>query len=124
MPFPERVVGKPLIAGGKVFVTTYVPPFDACGFTGQGYLYAFDYMCRPMAVSPFTEGSTAVPPVVVTDGSAGYVLMPQSGGIPSRPVIDSRGENVIIQMSDGSLERHKVDLGGDRPVQFKGWRQR
>jgi type IV pilus assembly protein PilY1 len=123
----ERVVGKPLIAGGLVFVTTYVPPSDPCGYTGEGYLYLFDVNCTPL-VNPqkFIPGTagTAVGAVTSSGGVApGGVRVDLGSGIPSKPVLDSRGENVIIQMSDGTLKRFKVDLPL-KPIASRGWRAR
>jgi type IV pilus assembly protein PilY1 len=116
-----------LIIAGKVFVTTYVPPFDPCGFTGQGYLYVFDYMCQPFPLdyNPFPEETeTVIIPSTTGDGTPTAYQLSLGSGVPSRPVVDSRGENIIVQMSDGTIKRTKVDLGSAKPVQFKGWRQR
>lgn len=121
----ERIIGKPLLAGGTVFFTTYTPPHDACGFTGKGILYAFNYMCEAMEGNPFdTLDTVAVPGPGGVDNPAGYVAGEPVTGVPSRPVLDSRGENVIVQMSDGTLKRYKVDLGDNKPLQFRGWRAR
>jgi len=122
----ERVLGKPLIAGGVVFVTTFVPPFDPCGFTGQGYLYAFDYMCQPFPADyvPFPGSGAVIIPAASGGGQPGGYVLSLGHGVPSRPVMDSRGENIIIQMSDGTIKRIETDLGANKPVQFKGWRER
>lgn len=126
-PPGERVLGKPLIAGGMVFVTTFVPPFDACAYTGRGYLYVFDYMCQPFPkdYNPFPgEETTIIPSASGGSTNPSGFIVGLGAGLPSRPVIDSRGENVIIQMSDGTLKRLPTDLGMKRPLQFKGWRER
>lgn len=122
----ERMLGKPLIAGGMVFITTFVPPFDPCGFTGQGYLYAFDYMCQPFPKDyvPFPKDSVVIIPAASGGGAPGGYVVKLGSGVPSRPVMDSRGENLIIQMSDGTIKRIETDLGANKPVQFKGWRER
>ncbi|MBI5252551.1 MAG: hypothetical protein HY912_23905 [Desulfomonile tiedjei] len=124
----ERVLGKPLIFAGMVFVTTFVPPFDACEFTGRGYLYVFDYMCQPFPkdYNPF-PGDTDV--MVIPSASGGTInptafQLNLGAGVPSRPVIDSRGERIIVQMSDGRLISTPVDPGTEKPVQFRGWRER
>lgn len=123
----ERVIGKPLIAGGVIFVTTYVPPSDPCGYTGQAYLYVFGVDCVPLtepgSIVP-TGGGTAVGP---TNGGGGTapagVRVGLGSGVPSKPVLDSRGENVIIQMSDGTLKRIGVNLP-QKPLRVRGWRAR
>lgn len=122
----ERVVGKPLIAGGLIFLTTFVPPHDPCGYTGEGYLYAFSADCVPIIDpnSVFSGSGTAVGAVVDGSGRAsGGIRYSLGSGIPSKPVLDSRGENLIIQMSDGTLKRVKVDLPVN-PISVKGWRVR
>lgn len=126
-PPGERILGKPLIAGGMVFVTTYVPPFDACTYTGRGYLYVFDYMCQPFPqdYNPFPgEETTIIPSASGGTTNPSAFMLGLGSGLPSRPVIDSLGQNVIIQMSDGTLKRFPIDLGMNRPLQFKGWRER
>lgn len=123
----ERVIGKPLLTGGNVFVTTYVPPYDPCGYTGQAYLYVFNYMCQPFPAdyNPFPDDTTVIIPSPSggSTGPAGFQVSLGSG-VPSRPVIDSKGQNIIIQMSDGTLKRMPVNLAQNKPVQFKGWRER
>lgn len=121
----ERVLGKPLLAAGMVFVTTFVPPFDVCGYTGQGYLYVFSYTCQPFSsdYNPFPSEDT----VTLTDSTGtntvGYQVSLGSG-VPSRAVLDSKGNSIIIQMSDGTIKKLKPDLGTNKPLQFRGWRQR
>jgi type IV pilus assembly protein PilY1 len=123
----ERIVGKPLIAGGLVFVTSFVPPDETCDFSGEGYLYVFDAACIPLEdVTTIIPGASSPALVALGFGSGAtrvdYGLRLSLGaGMPSRPVLDSRGENVIIQMSDGTLKRIGVGLPG-KPVQVKGWR--
>lgn len=120
----ERIVGKPLIAGGVVFITTFVPPQDKCQYAGSGYLYAFDYLCG--ALSGADTLLNDPDGVLMTTGPTGQaygVELSLGPGMPSRPVLDTRGENVIIQMSDGTIKRVPVQLP-KRPVQFQGWRER
>jgi type IV pilus assembly protein PilY1 len=122
----ERVVGKPLIAGGLIFLTTFVPPHDPCGYTGEGYLYAFSADCVPIIDpnSVFSGSGTAVGAVTSgTNTASGGIRYSLGSGIPSKAVLDSRGENLIIQMSDGTLKRVGVNLPTN-PVSVKGWRVR
>ena len=39
----ERSLNMPLVIGGAVFYTTFVPTKDPCGFGGQSYLYGLYY---------------------------------------------------------------------------------
>ena len=58
---------------------------------------------------PFTETSTY--------GAVRYEL---GAGVPSKPVLDTQGKNVIIQMSDGTLKREPVDLSRKPTLQVQG----
>ncbi len=45
LPTPgERVVSRPIIYGGAIFVTTFIPERDICAFGGSSNLYALFYM--------------------------------------------------------------------------------
>lgn len=122
----ERVVGKPLLTSGMVFVTTFVPPFDICGYTGQSYLYVFDYECQPFDSSsnPFPDDTTSTLTTTSngTTSIAGYQVSLGSG-LASNPVIDSKGNNIIIQMSDGTIKKVSVTTTS-KTLQFKGWREK
>jgi len=39
----ERVISKPLVVGGVVFFTTFIPDNDICAGNGEAWLYALDY---------------------------------------------------------------------------------
>ncbi len=126
----ERVVDSALIAGGVVFFTTFVPKEDPCAAGGDAYLYAVDYMCRPMSFDPFkNSGFTKVNKTpeqlgegeYAQTGNTGYVLK-LGEGMPSRPVMDSSGEYLFIQTSNGVIHRVKVDV--PPPVEKSGWKQR
>ncbi|MDQ7784218.1 MAG: PilC/PilY family type IV pilus protein [Desulfomonilaceae bacterium] len=127
----ERVIDRPLVAGGLVFYSTAIPPEDKnpCDVAqGTGNLYVFDYGCRP-----FPDGFTAVP----TDGTIAVipifneagekigekVSFPGSSGVPSRPILDSAGKNVLIQKSNSELIKIPVNLLV-KTTQVTGWRER
>ena len=126
----ERFSAKPLIAGGYVFATSFVPSSDPCDFTGTGYLYIFNYVCEALAsnveiVSDDTSTLT-VSNLTSTSGTTSSVTGVQvslGSGMPSKPVLDSSGKNVIVQMSDGTLLRIPVSLAS-KPLQVKGWREK
>jgi len=121
----ERITTKPLIAGGLVFVTSYVPSTDPCLPQGLGYLYAFNYTCSvlPDGFTPFTPVDNPTPIYgTTTDYMLGQVLT-LGAGVPSAPVLDSSGKKVIIQMSDGTIRTVDVNLLIKR-IQVKGWRER
>ncbi len=127
----ERVIDRPLIAGGLMFFSTAIPPEDKnpCDVAqGTGNLYVFDYGCRP-----FPEGFNVVPPdgtltVVPIFNAAGEkigekVSFPGKVGVPSRPILDSSGNNVLIQKSNSELVKIPVNLIVDT-TQVTGWRER
>ncbi|ROR01935.1 pilus assembly protein [Desulfosoma caldarium] len=131
----ERVVDSALVAGGVVFFTTFVPKDDPCAAGGDAYLYAVDYMCRPMNFDPFansgfTRDDNKTPdqlqdgeytPLVVEGKGEAYVLK-LGEGMPSRPVMDSSGQYLFIQTSNGEIHRLRVNI--PPPVEKSGWKQR
>ncbi|MBI5572121.1 MAG: hypothetical protein HY914_19415 [Desulfomonile tiedjei] len=121
----ERWVSKPLIAGGYVFATSFVPSESPCDFGGMGYLYLFEYQCKQFSglfspipgtqVNVQTSGTEAGLGVV-TQGTFNPTStftgarLEVGPGVPSPPVLDPSGQNVVVQMSDGTLVRTGVDL--------------
>lgn len=136
----ERVVGKPLVASGLVFVSTYLPQLrkenaaggfddvDPCVSEGQGFLYVFDYSCKllpegfkvvddSMAVALNYGGAEAGVPSTM-DRPADRISL--GSGVPSAPVIGGDGTQVVVQ-SGGKLTRVKVNAP---PDETKGWKIR
>lgn len=125
----ERVVDSALVASGIVFFTTFVPKDDPCAAGGDAYLYALDYLCRPLTVDPFGSSGFAKANKQVKDLEKGeYVLTSSAAilkigeGMPSRPVMDSSSEYLFIQTSNGEIHRIQVDF--QEPNQKAGWKQR
>ena len=129
----ERVVDSALVAGGLVFVTTFIPNDDPCSSGGTSYLYVFDYMCRPLTYNPLEysglnyewlalggEGFTneGNPP----DQAAAYRAT-LGQGMPSRPVLDSSGKYVLIQTSDAKIHKIRVNLAL-KSLYLKGWKEK
>jgi len=123
----EKIIGKPVIAGGVVFVTSFIPTTnDPCQAGGSGFLYAFDYLCRP-----FAKGF-----LPIDQGSSGLLVFPTSGadtisgarvslglGVPSQPVLDSTGKFIIVQTSNAEIFRVGVNLE-EKTTQIKGWTEK
>jgi len=127
----ERVVGKPIIAGGLVFVTSFTPTntaaTDLCQAGGAGYLYAFDYMCKPFpfGFSPIQDPTLIAEQFTVTTGgqTATYGLKVNLGsGVPSQPVLNSSGNYLFTQMSTAKMVVTPVNLL-EKMNQIQGWRE-
>ena len=123
----ERIFSQALVAGGLVFFTTFQPNTEVCGGGGNGYLYVVDFMCRKLSKNPFGGSGLAAEWLTSsgwTEGAAsGSAVRANLGsGMPSRPVLDSTGEHVLIQTSDARIHRIKIDL----PYMdfLKGWKIR
>jgi type IV pilus assembly protein PilY1 len=130
----ERVIDSALVAGGLVFFTTFVPTSEPCAVGGYSYLYVVDYKCGNVNPDPFRNSgfNSRLNLSQVTQGgdyakisqgtqTVGYAAM-LGPGMPSRPVLDSSGEYVFVQTSDGRIHRIKVDLPL-RPMELKGWKE-
>jgi Tfp pilus tip-associated adhesin PilY1 len=130
LPSPgERIINKALIAGGLVFVTSYVPPSNACNYAGNSYLYIFDYMCSNPATINFNNVLQGAAALQSFNSSASGqaqtygVQLSLGSGMASMPILDTSGQNVIIQLSDASLMKTPVTLPIQR-TQSKGWVER
>lgn len=121
----ERVVGKAVISGGYVFFTTYTPPDPGCSTGGTGRLYIMDYRCKtfPDNFNPLLgSGGYSVTQLTTTEAVPHqYGIAVNLGtGMPSRPVLDSKGQSVLIQKSDGTFVRFPAPKFLVAPIQFKG----
>ena len=58
----ERLSGTPIVAGGIVFLPTFVPNSDVCVVAGNGYMYALYYV---------TGGAYSSPVIGTTAGTSG-----------------------------------------------------
>jgi len=117
----ERIVAQSLYAGGLLFFTTFIPNDNVCSAGGQGYLYAMDYQCGgPIAENPFPLPSGAVDAITEGGDTVAFRVELGGGGLPTRPTVDAKGENVIVQTSEGKIIRTpvKLPLG---PIQLQGW---
>ena len=131
----ERVIGKPLIAGGVVFFTSFVPSAlstatsASCQAGGTGYLYLFDYCCNqsdcpgwPPGFNPLTDPTAAAVNFQRSSNDLYGVQVNLGSGVPSQPVLNSTGSQVIIQMSTAQIKSVGVNLA-QPPNQVQGWRE-
>jgi type IV pilus assembly protein PilY1 len=77
----ERNLSRPLLIGGTLFFSTFIPNPDPCAATGQGLLYALYYLTG----SPYKESALGTTPV----GSDTTVTRSTSigAGLPSEVVV-------------------------------------
>ena len=108
----EKVVSSPLVFGGMVFFTTFVPVVtssdeDLCGMSGvgEGRLYAVDYLTgEAIEELNFYKGND-----VMEDGEVTVVIderdrsMSLGSGIPTAPTlaVTSSGPVLLVGTSDG-----------------------
>jgi type IV pilus assembly protein PilY1 len=121
------VVDEALVAGGLVFFTTFVPTDNICGVGGDAFLYVLDHMCGELGDNIIEEliertgvggeasGGLGGKPgwergeFKVAESKQAFVVK-LGPGVPSRPVISSNREHIIIQTSDAKIHRISVDL--------------
>ncbi|WP_300460945.1 PilC/PilY family type IV pilus protein [Desulfobacula sp.] len=126
----ERVIQQPLVAGGVVFFTTYIPDPDICGGSGKTWLYAVDYNsgCAPNDAvfdlngdGKFDENDRVIDP---DNPENPYVVVaiPIEGGPGSKPVLGP-DDTLFITTPVGGLKPIKVNIPGLK-VKVMSWRNR
>jgi hypothetical protein len=107
------VLDKVLVVSGAVFVTSFVPNQDVCGYGGRSRLYAIDYIYG------------VVDEVVLTTMASGDRSIDLGTGVPSEPVFYfdplRMTPSIFIQKSDSNLAIPPVDLN-ERPMQVQSWK--
>ncbi|MCK4417516.1 MAG: hypothetical protein KAV99_05065 [Candidatus Latescibacteria bacterium] len=120
----ERVIVKPSILGGTVFVPSFVPNADICGFGGDSYLYALYYETGTAYYKPvFTNGTE---PVVKGGENMEKVLdhiklgcgMSSSVGMHAGR---EDGARTFIQQSTGVVEQFDVDPALNIKSGLRSW---
>jgi type IV pilus assembly protein PilY1 len=123
----ERVTSKATIAGGVVFFTSFKPVTnDPCSVGGEGYLYAFNYLCQPFSSGFNPIGTTALTVETFPGSSTASISgarVTLGAGVPSQPVLDSTGKYIIVQTSNAEIFRVSVNLQ-EKMVQIKGWTEK
>jgi type IV pilus assembly protein PilY1 len=113
----ERVISKPAILGGGVYVPTFIPNDDVCGFGGESYFYALYYETGTAYYRPLLpHGTTAVEGQ--TYESVNF-RMPLGQGMPPPSVGihagREEGATAFLQMSTGEV----VEIEIETPFQIK-----
>ncbi len=126
----ERVLDSALVAGGLVFFTTFVPYNDPCSNSGMSFIYVQDYLCRPLQENPLERSGLTVDYLAGSQwqdagseqSATVYRGRLKTSQIPSRPVLDSTGENVLVQTGDAKIHKIPVKLP-EEPNYLKGWKE-
>jgi len=130
----ERVVTKPLVVGGVVFFTTFVPSDDICAGNGDAWVFALDFASGGSPDSPvfdlnddgvIDENDVGIDP---TDDTIKYTPAgvrggsddDSSSGMASHPVLHK--DSLFVTYTAEGLEEKKVDLEGIQ-VQLGSWKE-
>jgi len=109
----EMVLDRALVVSGTVFVSSFVPNQDVCGYGGSSKLYAIDYIYG------------VVDEVVLATMASGDRHIDLGAGIPSEPVFyfdpHHKVPSIFIQKSDSNLAIPPVQLQ-ERPMQVQSWK--
>ena len=128
----ERIITKPAVLGGAVFVPAFTPNSDICGYGGQSNFYAVYYETGTAYFKELLPGSASA--ATITDASGNTINVQKidtkvhlGEGMPP-PAVGihtgrQQGATAFLQMSTGEVI--EVDL--DTPLNIKSglmnWRQ-
>jgi type IV pilus assembly protein PilY1 len=118
----ERVIYRPVVYGGVVLFTTFVPNSDICGYGGSSYLYALNYITGT-ANDSAVIGKTGTEIIKkqslgsgMASGVALHVVAAEAGG-GSNDI-----EKAYIQMSTGVIVQANVTTTMQKSG-TTGWRE-
>jgi len=99
----ERVLDHPLILGGAVLFTSFIPTDDPCGFGGLGYLYGVFYK----------TGTAYSKPILGVESGVATTKLNIGQGLPSSPsahVGTGEGATALVQTSTGEIVQVSMPL--------------
>ncbi len=114
----ERITTKPLIIGGIVYFTTFIPGTDICGESGKSYIVALDWRTGNVpAEDPFTDIDDTV-----TIGDQVYTVVGKEIGAGVATGVNALGdEGYFATSNDGiantGLAKEKLN------AKLKSWKQ-
>ena len=123
----ERVIEKPLVVGGVVLFTTFIPDQDVCAGNGDAYVFAIDLMTGQAPDSPVFDvnGDGVVDENDVATDANGDTFnvagIPVGDGQASNPVVFK--DILFINTTGEGLAALFVDLEVSQ-VQLKSWIQK
>ena len=117
----EKVTTNPLVVGGVLFFTSFVPTSDACGLGGDAWLYALNYKTGcPMngaVIDVDGDGDIDMDDKVNGKVPGGKKI---GSGVPSAPLLV--GDEVIVQLSDTTIIPTSVDVEGAELI-LRSWKE-
>lgn len=99
----ERVLDHPLILGGAVLFTSFIPTDDPCGFGGLAYLYGVYYK----------TGTAYSKPILGVESGVATTKLNIGQGLPSSPtahVGTGEGATAMVQTSTGEIVQVSMPL--------------
>jgi type IV pilus assembly protein PilY1 len=123
----ERVLVKPALLGGVVFVPSFVPSADVCGYGGSSYLYGLYYLTGTAYWDPIfpdettTQSIGGVNKTVVLD-----VISLGAGKASSLGLHVGLGDDAtgFIQQSTGTVLQKKLNPAFNVKSGLTSWIQR
>lgn len=120
----ERTTGQPIVLGGLVTFTTYVPSADVCDYEGNSYLYALYYLTG----TAYSESTIGTGTESITEGGEEKkeVLSKTSlgTGVGTAPSMHlGAGSKVMIQSSTGAIITVTEEMVTEVKSGLKAWKE-
>ena len=100
----ERITNRPLIIGGVVFFTSYVPNDDLCSFGGNSNLYGVDYRTG-------VPGETSI--LGMDEDGWLFEFVEIGEGVPSAPAAHvgiTDDAMIAVQLSTGAIAQQNASI--------------
>jgi type IV pilus assembly protein PilY1 len=120
----ERVISKPAILGGAVFLPAFTPNEDVCGFGGDSNFYAVYYETGTAYFKPLLPNGTT--DVAGEDYKVVKVKIPLGEGMPP-PAVGihagrQKGAKAFLQMSTGQVVEMEIETPFNIKSGLTTWR--
>lgn len=116
----ERSLTKPIVFGGVVIYSSFIPNQDLCGYGGDGYLWVANAcgLCGPLIhVDELPPGNPSLNTTVLisTDGKKVSTLGRQPSSIGQ--------QGTVMSQSGGVMQTNKINLPSVPRTKFFYWRE-
>ncbi len=104
----ERVINTPILIGGALFFTTFVPSTDICAFGGSSRLYGIDFLTG-------LPGETSILGLSSTGWLYDYVSIGE--GVPSAPAAHvglTDDATIAVQLSTGTITQTRASINSPK----------